>query len=179
MVKKYFLLCFCLFCFTLLNADNFDDVKVLSVYDGDTFKVNLPCTQDIFCRDISVRVYGIDTPEIKTKNSCEKKKAKEAQNLTKNILSKGVVVLKNCKRDKYFRLLCEVSVLGKNQGYDLSEELIDNNLAVRYYGETKADIDWCKTPNKNQNSDNFIEEVLDQIFTIIEKLISFIKQFIK
>ena len=87
MFKKYFLFCVGLFCFSLVNAENFDDVKVVSVYDGDTFKVNLPCTQDIFCRGVSVRVYGIDTPEIKTQNACEKKKAKQAQALTGEILS--------------------------------------------------------------------------------------------
>ena len=175
MVKKYFLFCFCLFCFSLLNADNFDDVKVVSVYDGDTFKVNLPCMQDIFCRDISVRVYGVDTPEMKTQNSCEKKKAKEAQTLTKEILSKGPVLLKNCKRDKYFRLLCDVSVLGQNQGYDLSEELVNNHLAVRYYGETKAEVDWCKTPKSPKKQENILQDIIDYILNLLREILKSFK----
>ncbi len=176
MIKKHFLfICFLLFPF-LINAQNFDDVKVISVYDGDTFKVNLPCTQDIFCRDISVRVNGIDTPEMKTKNSCEKQKAKEAQALTKSILNKGPVILKNCKRDKYFRLLCDVSVLGKNQGYNLSEELINANLAVEYHGETKADVDWCKLPKNTKKQDNFADELLAAIKSILEEIIQLIKK---
>lgn len=175
MIKKYFLFSFCLFCFTLLNADNFDDVKVISVYDGDTFKVNLPCTQDIFCRDISVRVYGVDTPEMKTQNSCEKKKAKEAQSLTKEVLSKGPVLLKNCKRDKYFRLLCEVAVLGKNQGYDLSEELVNNHLAVRYYGETKAEVDWCKTPDSPKKQENILQDIIDYILNLLKEILKSFK----
>ena len=176
MIKKYFLLCLCLFCSSLLNADNFDDVKVVSVYDGDTFKVNLPCTQDIFCRDISIRVYGVDTPEMKTKNSCEKKKAKGAQALTKNILSKGSVLLKNCQRDKYFRLLCEVSVLSQNQGYDLSEELVNNHLAVRYYGETKAEVDWCKMP-KNQNKQEHIwQDIKDYFMSLFNEFLNYLKK---
>ena len=175
MIKKYFLFCLCLFCFSLLNAENFDNVKVVSVYDGDTFKVNLPCTQDIFCRDISVRVYGVDTPEMKAQNACEKKKAKEAQTLTKEILSKGPVLLKNCKRDKYFRILCDVVVLGQNQGYELSEELVNNHLAVRYYGETKAEVDWCKTPanpTKKESLSQYIQDILSRLF---DELLNYLK----
>lgn len=174
MLKKYFLFCVGLFCFSLVNAENFDDVKVLSVYDGDTFKVNLPCSEDIFCKDISIRIYGIDTPEIKTQNACEKKKAKQAQALTQNILNRGPVILNNCKRDKYFRLLCNVSVLGQNQGYDVAGELLDAGLAVRYYGQTKADIDWCKMPN-NTKQNTFKEELLEVIKTILAEIINFIK----
>jgi Micrococcal nuclease (thermonuclease) homologs len=176
MIKKYFLLiCFLSFPF-LANAQNFDNVKVLSVYDGDTFKVNLPCSEDIFCKDISVRVNGIDTPEIKGKDSCEKQKAKEAQVLTKSILKKGPVILKNCKRDKYFRLLCDVSVLGPNQGYNLSEELLEANLAVEYYGETKADVDWCKLPKSTKKRDNFIDELFASLQSILEEIIQLIKK---
>ena len=164
-----------MFCFSLLNAENFEDVKVISVYDGDTFKVNLPCMQDIFCKDISVRVYGVDTPEMKTQNTCEKKKAKEAQELTKEILSKGPVILKNCKRDKYFRLLCEVTVLGPNQGYDLSEELVNNHLAVRYYGETKAEVDWCKTPKSPKKQENILQDIIDYILNLLEELLKLFK----
>ncbi len=179
MTKKYFwVICF-LFYPLFVNAQNFDDVKVVSVYDGDTFKVNLPCTQDIFCRDMSVRVNGIDTPEMKTKNSCEKQKAKEAQALTKDILSKGPVILKNCQRDKYFRLLCDVSVLGRNQGYNLSEELINANLAVEYHGETKAEVDWCKLSKNKKKQDNFTDEVLAIVKDILSEIIKLVKSFLK
>ena len=179
MAKRCFLSFILCLSFVLSQAQNFDKAEILSVYDGDTFKVNLPCKEDIFCKEISVRVKGIDTPEIKGKNSCEKKKAKEAQKLSNKILNSGTVVLEDCKRDKYFRLLCKVVVLQKNQGVNLADELLQANLAVRYNGETKPNIDWCKTPDNKNNQDNFIEEILDQIFALIEKLISFIKQFIK
>ena len=63
-------------------VQDFYDVKIVSVYDGDTFKVNLPCNFPIFCRNISVRVKNIDTPELKTQNKCEKAAAKRAKKLT-------------------------------------------------------------------------------------------------
>lgn len=176
MARRYYLVICFLFIPLLITAQNFEDVKVVSVYDGDTFKVNLPCKDDIFCKAISVRVNGIDTPEIKGKTSCEKQKAKEAQLLTKSILNKGPVILENCKRDKYFRILCDVSVLGSNQGYNLSEELLKANLAVEYYGETKADVDWCKLPKSTKKKDNFLDELFASLQSILEEIIQLIKK---
>ena len=56
---------------------------------------------------------GVDAPEFKTKDSCEKKKAKEAKLFTREFLKKGSVTLRNCGKDKYFRLLCSVFVVNK------------------------------------------------------------------
>ena len=61
---------------TKKKTTDFENVQVLSVYDGDTFKVKLSCDKDVLCQAVSVRVKGIDTPEIKSKNKCEKEKAK-------------------------------------------------------------------------------------------------------
>ena len=76
MGKIYFLFIICFFCAACASTDNFRKVKLISVYDGDTFKVNLPCKKEIFCKNILVRVKGIDTPEITTKNTCQKQKEK-------------------------------------------------------------------------------------------------------
>lgn len=177
MNKTYIFSFIFLFCFGIINAQNFENVKIVSIYDGDTFKVNLPCSEDIFCKDISVRVNGIDTPEIKTKDSCEKKKAKEAQALAKDILGKGPVILKNCQRDKYFRLLCDIIVLGKNQGYNLSEELLAQNLAVEYHGETKADVNWCKYAGSKKQKSTPLDDIWEQILDIFKEIFKFIKNF--
>lgn len=174
-MKKYLLFFFCSFCFSLLNADDFEQVKVISVYDGDTFKVNLPCEQDIFCKDISVRINGIDTPEMKTQNSCEKAKAKEAQKLTQRTLNSGAVILKNCQRDKYFRLLCDVSVIGQNRGYNVAEELIEAHLAYEYYGDTKLDIDWCKTPKNQKKQSNTLQDIIDYILDLLKEILKLFK----
>ena len=108
-----------------------------------------------------------------------KTKGKRSQALTKDILSKGPVILKNCQRDKYFRLLCDVSVLGRNQGYNLSEELINANLAVEYHGETKAEVDWCKLPKNKKKQDNFTDEVLAIVKDILSEIIKLVKSFLK
>ena len=125
-------------------VQDFYDVKIVSVYDGDTFKVNLPCNFPIFCRNISVRVKNIDTPELKTQNKCEKAAAKRAKKLTQDFLSGGNIILKNCERDKYFRLLCEVKrEIIFNEETELSVLLLKNKLAYKYSGGTKQKTNWC------------------------------------
>ena len=38
--------------------------KVISVYDGDTFRVNIDSLPPIVGKNIPIRVNGVDTPEI-------------------------------------------------------------------------------------------------------------------
>ena len=63
---------------------SFDNVSIASVYDGDTFKINLNCSRAVYCEKVPVRVLGVDTPEIKGKTEREKKLAQEAKAFTKN-----------------------------------------------------------------------------------------------
>lgn len=118
----------------------FSTATLASIYDGDTFKVNLQCAEAVLCHNVPVRVNGIDTPELKTKNPCEKEKAQQAQAFTTSFLEGHSIDLRNCTRDKYFRLLCDVY----SEGRSLADELIKRGLAYPYNGGTKAKIDYCK-----------------------------------
>ena len=108
---------------------------VIKVYDGDTITIanKLPIYH---CDDIfrfSVRLNGIDTPEIKGKDDDEKEAAKVAKNaLAEKILNK-YVVLKNVTTEKYGRLLADV-YLGD---LHLNKWMLDNRYAVSYDGGTK------------------------------------------
>ena len=112
---------------------NFHKVSLASVYDGDTFRVHLNCKYRIFCKSIPIRVRGIDCPEIKGGSNETKALAKQAKEFTKKFLNSGKIFLRNCGRDKYFRLLCEVKVNGQSLG----EELIKAGHAIPYDGGTK------------------------------------------
>ena len=114
---------------------SFEDVSIASVYDGDTFKINLNCSMAVYCEKVPVRVLGVDTPEIKGKTEREKKLAQEAKAFTKDFLAQGPISLSNCGRDKYFRLLCDVT---NGQGKNLAQELIKAKLGYSYYGGTKS-----------------------------------------
>jgi endonuclease YncB( thermonuclease family) len=142
-----------LFAFSLLfaipiYAETFAGVCVAGLYDGDTFRVNLPCDYDVLCKNVPVRVAGVDTPEIKTKDKCEKRAAQKAKQFTRAFLGKPPVSLLNCRRDKYFRLLCDVK---NSEGESLADNLLKAGFAVPYNGKEKPKINWCDKiePDKN------------------------------
>lgn len=123
---------------SLIAASTLKVSKIVSVYDGDTIKVDLKCNTNILCKNMSIRVAGIDTPEIRTTDDGEKILGYLAKDVAVKFIEQNRITLKNCQRGKYFRLVCDVdSVDGKS----LSQTLIDANLAVEYNGGTKVK-DW-------------------------------------
>jgi len=113
--------------------------EVTSVYDGDTFRVNINAWPGIVGQRIPVRVLGIDTPEMRGKCKFEKNLAREAKKATvQSLRAAKKIELRGIKRGKYFRVLANVYVDGKS----LANILINKKLAVKYSGGTK--INWCK-----------------------------------
>ena len=120
-------------------AKDLPHAKVIRVHDGDTFTISLPKEYTLFGDKISVRVYGIDAPEIHGIQPCEKEKALAAKKLAESLLLGKDVTLKNVKHDKYFRLLAEAWI--GNQS--LSQILLEKKLAYSYFGKTKEKKNWC------------------------------------
>lgn len=121
--------------------DEYKCVKYLRNYDGDTVTVNIPHVPKLLGNKMRIRIAGIDTPEIKGKNKCEKDKARAARDLVKSQLrSAQRIDLKNVRRGHYFRIVADLYYDGKN----LKEVLIKNGLAVPYDGGKKKQVDWCK-----------------------------------
>ena len=113
--------------------------EIISIIDGDTFKVNIEGLPPVFGKNISIRIANIDTPELNGKCNQEKNSAKKAKKFTLEHLKSGeTIVLKNPKRGKYFRLITEVYIDDKN----LAEELLKAGLAVKYDGGKRKN--WCK-----------------------------------
>jgi len=114
--------------------------KVERVVDGDTIDVTLDLGFDIFhkCR---VRLYGIDTPESRTRNKDEKARGKMAGSFLKEAVEEGKKVVIQTKlkdsKGKYGRVLGDVVVDGKN----INQMMIKCHLAVAYYGQSKDDVE--------------------------------------
>lgn len=117
---------------------------VIKVYDGDTITIatTFPWEPTVVYR-FPVRILGIDTPEMKTKDEDEKYVAKLAKEfVTKMVLNK-YVILENVSTDKYGRLLANVYTSKKK--ISIGQKLINNKLAVLYDGGTKKCPDnWRK-----------------------------------
>ena len=108
-------------------------------YDGDTITFNLPGLHPIISEKISIRVNGIDTPEIKGKCEKEKYDAKQAQQMVADILKDAdQIVLRNMERGKYFRIAADVIVDGESLG----DILVETGMAIRYDGGRKVK-GWC------------------------------------
>lgn len=139
--------------------------KVVSVYDGDTYRiVFFPKNQKKPIR-LNVRAYGIDAPEIKPrkekKNRDEEiKNAKRARNYflklvtdqsvnvnanydkkqIKNIMEKNrkILYIELGKFGKYGRVLGTLYFDKKKTKPSVNQLLIDNDHAVQYFGGTKT-----------------------------------------
>ena len=87
--------------------------KVISVYDGDTFRVNIASLPPIVGKNIPIRVNGVDTPEIRGKCQYEKNLALDARDFVRNKLADAKEIkLTNLQRGKYFRVVANVLVDG-------------------------------------------------------------------
>lgn len=139
MLIKKVLLLLLFITFTAHSQDVVSVSRVISVYDGDTFRVDIDELSDIVGKNIAIRILGIDTPEIRGQCEKEKQLAIKARDFTRYYLNNASnIQLSNLKRDKYFRLLADVYIDGES----LAAALLVNNLAVRYSGNKKSN--WCK-----------------------------------
>lgn len=108
--------------------------QFISNYDGGTIKVNIPSWPAIIGNAISVRIYGIDTPELKDRRKAVRNAALFAKAAVNRLCKKSrYLVLKNVRRDKYFRLLADVYVNNKS----IAKILISKKLAKPYRGGKK------------------------------------------
>jgi endonuclease YncB( thermonuclease family) len=116
--------------------------KVVKVYDGDTITIasKLPYLDSPIYR-FSVRINGIDCPEIKTKCKDEKEIAILAKKFLENKILNKIVNLGNIQKEKYGRLLADVFLDGEK----ISDLLLSSKLAIVYSGGTKKkNFDWKK-----------------------------------
>lgn len=114
--------------------DNVTKLDVISVYDGDTITVTIPDYPRIIGERIKVRIAGIDTPELTSKDQATKELARTAKQTVVALVRSGQpVTLRNVRREKYFRILADVYVGEKS----VADELIKLGLAKPYNGGKK------------------------------------------
>jgi micrococcal nuclease len=108
--------------------------KVIKIYDGDTITVaaKLPFKGSPLYR-FSVRLNGIDSPEIKGNTPTEKALAVKSRDALNKLIFGKVIELKNNSKEKYGRLLSDVYL----QDLHVNKWMLDNKLAVHYDGGKK------------------------------------------
>jgi micrococcal nuclease len=141
MKKLFLILSLCLVMFSVQAAPEYGTVtvsKVISVYDGDTFRVDIDSLPPIVGKNIPIRLNGVDTPEIRGKCKYEKDLALKARDFVRNKLASAKEIkLTKLQRGKYFRVVADVII----DGVSLEKELLENKLAYKYTGGKKSS--WC------------------------------------
>jgi micrococcal nuclease len=113
--------------------------KCVHVYDGDTIHVVFKMPNSNDCYKWVIRMMGIDTPEMKTKNTYEKQLAIKARDFLRDLILDKIIVVDCLDFDKYGRLLGDLYVEGNEM--TISNQLIEKGYAKAYDGGTKTK--WC------------------------------------
>ena len=123
--------------------------EVDRVVDGDTIDVTLDLGFDILFKS-RVRLYGIDTPESRTRNLDEKARGKLATRFLENAIktAEQVVIRTELKdsRGKFGRVLGTVVCDGK----DINEAMVENFMAAKYFGQSKEAIEAVHMANRTR-----------------------------
>lgn len=112
--------------------------EVVRVIDGDTFVADAHVWpgQKI---TVSVRIRGVDAPEMRSRCGVEKAAARNARDKLEALIGGTVVQIRNVSGDKYFgRVLADVAT---EQGLPVAESLLEQALARAYHGGQR--ISYC------------------------------------
>ena len=113
--------------------------KIRRIVDGDTVDVDIDLGFDMIFSKQRIRLYGIDTPESRTRDKEEKFYGKLAAQFLKDQCKKGSCIALRThldKKGKYGRILGEIIVDGVN----INQLMIEEHMAVEYHGQSKIDI---------------------------------------
>jgi micrococcal nuclease len=126
-------------------------VKIVKVIDGDTVDVDIDLGFGIWLRGERVRLYGIDTPESRTRDQAEKRYGLYAKNYLKSYLGKtSTLRTKKDGKGKFGRILGEFIVYdaAKDAYRSVNQMMIENHIAVEYHGQSKDDIQEAHLKNR-------------------------------
>ena len=118
--------------------------KIKKVVDGDTVDVDIDLGFGVWLLDQRVRLYGIDTPESRTRDKVEKIYGLLAKDFLKVMLGKeGTLKTHKDAKGKFGRILGEFIVYDaeKDAYRSVNQIMIEKHLAVEYYGQSKEDIE--------------------------------------
>jgi micrococcal nuclease len=120
--------------------------ELVRVVDGDTIDVDIDLGFACVLRKQRIRLFGINTPESRTRNLEEKKHGLAAKARVKELLAgaESIVVrtaIDKKARGKYGRILGTVFA----DDVDVNNQLVDEGHAVVYWGGPKrTDAWWAK-----------------------------------
>ena len=141
--------------------------KVRRVIDGDSVVCDIDLGFGIILKERNVRLFGVDTCELRSKNPAVKHFAKLAKEFVRRQLPRGMDVVLSThidKNDKFGRVLAEVIM---PSGDLLTNRIIDERWGVRYFGRSKDDLleahrkNWLYHRDKGNIGPKMLDSFLD------------------
>ena len=116
-------------------------VEAISFYDGDTATIAIDLGFGLRITEQKIRILGIDTPELRTKNPLEKLAGYLARDKAEEFCSLAIDTITflslEWERGKYGRLLGDFQ---RSDGSKLTEYLVGSRLAVPYAGGSRGEL---------------------------------------
>jgi micrococcal nuclease len=127
---------------------------IVRVVDGDTVDVDIDLGFDTWRCGERIRLYGIDTPECRTRNAEEKAAGVLAKEFVEDTLHVGQTYkLTTKEKGKFGRYLGVIMLSNKTS---INAALISENLAVPYHGQSKQEIEDAHQANYQKLKDKWL-----------------------
>ena len=124
--------------------------KVVRIIDGDTVDVDIDLGFDVWLTKQRIRLFGVDTPESRTRDMVEKKFGILAKNFVKGRLPVASMQVLRTRLDdsrgKFGRILGEFVM----EDTTLNQLLIITNNGVPYFGQSKEEIEDAHLENRKK-----------------------------
>jgi endonuclease YncB( thermonuclease family) len=142
----------------------YNEILSYEVVDGDTIRAVLDLGYNCY-NNVTIRLIGIDTPELKSMNPLEQEAAKTSKQVISRLLElawDGQIDLESESVDVYGRPLGKIFLHKFN--CDLAKTLISLK-AARYYTGSNARNPWGNDDLKilNENCSNFLQDPMANI----------------
>ena len=136
--------------------------EVVKIIDGDTVDVDIDLGFGVWLKKERIRMFGIDTPESRTRDLEEKKYGLLAKDfITRMLDDEGGIILKTQKdaEGKFGRILGELWRTTNYADKSINEYMIEKHHAVRYYGQSKKAIQEQHMKNREALVDQLEEQL--------------------
>jgi len=114
------------------------DCKIVRVIDGDSILVDIDLGFDTWRCGESIRLFGVDCPECRSRDPKEKAAGLAAKEFVKGLLHDGgTYTLTTKEKGKFGRYLGVIMLSDKTS---VNAALVTEHLAVPYHGQSKQEI---------------------------------------
>ena len=129
--------------------------KIVRVVDGDTVDIDIDLGFGVWLKNERIRIYGIDTPECRTRDIVEKKFGLLAKKFVEAALPKNsnqLFVSKDFQTGKFGRILGDFKVYDavSDAWTPLGEIMIRDSYAAPYFGQSKEEIRAIHLQNRKE-----------------------------